>query len=118
MSIFGIGGYSLKDELAILHEELRTIEGLKDFVKHPVWLSLRGMMLDKMIVYGDSIITLSGKPEKNKEEILHKHSLRFACKGLIEGVEKTLDSENEIKEKIKKLEQATVMAELQGEDLT
>lgn len=117
MSIFN-RKYDIKKEIATLHEELRTIEGLKDFVKNPVWLSLREMMIDKMITYSDSIITLSANVAKNKDEIQHKHSLRFACKGLIEGVETTLEAESEIKEKIRKLEQATVLAELQGDDLT
>ncbi len=117
MSIFG-SRYKIKNELAILHEELRTINGLKEFVKHPVWVKLRGMMLDKIITFDTSIVTLSSNVEKNKEEIQHKHSLRSAVKGLVEGIETTLNAENEVLNKIKKLEQATVTAELQGDDLS
>lgn len=116
MSIFN-RKYDIKNELATLYGELRTIDGLKEFVTNPVWIQLRGTMVDKMITYGDSIITLSANVTKNKEEIQHKHSLRTACKGLIEIIETTLDAELEVKNKIQKLEQATVLAELQGDDL-
>lgn len=111
MSIFN-RKYDIKGELATLNAELRTIEGLKEFVQQPMWISLRDMMLDKIITYDSSIITLSSNIDKNKIEIQHKHSLRTACKGLIEGVEMTLNAELEVTSKIKKLRQATIEAEL------
>lgn len=116
MSIFN-RRYDIDKELAILYEELRTISELKEFVQHPTWIKLRGMMLDKMIAYGDSIVSLSSDVEKNKEEIRHKSSLRTACKGLIEGIETTLNAENEIKQKILKLEEATMIADRNSDNL-
>lgn len=111
MSIFG-NKYYIEREIALLHEELRTIEQTKEVVKSEWWGKMRDLLIGKIINCDTSIVKLSANIEKNKEEIRNKHSLRTAYRGLITGVETTLDAENAVRDKLKQLEETSRLAEL------
>ena len=104
--------YNIHEDIALLHKELETISEVKEFVQTKMWIRICDMMIAKIKNYDNSIVTLSANPEKNKEEIKSKHSLRTACKGLIGGIETTLKSEAEIIKRINKLEGKLQLSEL------
>ena len=111
MSIFN-RKYNIQDEIDKLHLELRTIDGTKEFVKTDMWIRLRGMLLAKIMTYDTNIVHLSCDVDKHGKEIEGKYALRSACKGLVEGIETTLNSEEAIREKLKQLEEIAQEADL------
>ena len=102
--------------MALLHKELRDIEEVKQFATTEMWTKLRAMMLSKVEMFDSSIVALSVDPEKNRNEIRNKYSLRFACKELVSGIERTLGEESGIKGKLKQLEGTLKLAELYGDN--
>ena len=58
MSVFNWKKYDIHEEIAVLHEELRTIQEVKDFVNTKMWIKIHDMMLSKIKLYS--------KPIKNK----------------------------------------------------
>src|SRR3990172_325724 len=102
-------------EINRLWAELRTINELKSLSTHPGWKKLKRWVVDKVVQYDQSIVTLSNDVERNKKEIEFKRQFRDALLWTVNQVDSRVSAELELQERIKFL--AETAHDLEPEDL-
>lgn len=93
--------FDLVKELKRLHEELREIEELKSLSNTNGWKQLKKWVIDKVVQYDQSIVTLASDVDKNKKEIEQKRVFRDALLWIINQIDFKLKAEPELQKRIK-----------------
>lgn len=88
-------------ELKRLHQELRELEELKSLSNTKGWKQLKGWVIDKVVQYDQSIVTLSDDVDKNKKQIEHKKAFRDALLWMINQIDFKLKAELDLHIRIK-----------------
>lgn len=95
--------FDVVKELKKLHQELRAIEELKSLSNTKGWKQLKGWVIDRVVIYDQGIVTLSGDVDKNKKEIEHKKAFRDALLWMINQIDFKLNAELGVHRRIKYL---------------
>lgn len=95
--------FDLVKELKGLNSELRNIEELKSLSNTKGWKQLKKWVIDKVVQYDQSIITLSSDIDKNRKEIETKLAFRDALLWMINQIDFKLKAEPELQRRIQYL---------------
>ena len=95
--------FDLVEELKKLHKELREIEELKSLSNTRGWKQLKKWVIDKVVQYDQSIVTLVNDVDGNRKEIEQKRVFRDALLWIINQIDYKLKAEPELQKRIKYL---------------
>lgn len=95
--------FNLVKELQRLHSELRELEELKTLANTKGWGQFKRWVIDKVVQYDQSIVTMADNVDKNKKEIENKRAFRDALLWMISQIDVKLKAEPELQQRIKYL---------------
>ena len=95
--------FNLVKELKGLHQELRDLEELKSLSNTKGWKQLKRWVIDKVVQYDQSIVTLADNVDKNRKEIEQKRAFRDALLWVINQIDFKLKAEPELQKRIEYL---------------
>ena len=95
--------FSAVKELKSLHQELRGLGDIKTIPQCRGWPEYKRWVIDKVVQYDQSIVTLTNDVDKNKKEIEYKRAFRDALLWMINQIDFKLKAEPELHQRIKYL---------------
>jgi hypothetical protein len=93
--------FNVVDELNRLSGELRIIGELKSIAQSKGWGHLKRWVIDKVVQYDQSIVTLCSDVEKNYKEIEHKRCFRDSLLWFVGQLDDKIKAEPEIQQRMK-----------------